>query len=107
VGASSAIRWLDRMKKQGDVAPKGQGGDHKSGRIEAEADFLLSKVAKIPDIRLVELQEKPQARGVGALSPFFDRRCITLKNKDGTCRRTATRWREGRARGVGRRATRF
>ena len=40
VSASSAIRWRERFKTQGDVAPKRQGGDRKSGRIEAEADFL-------------------------------------------------------------------
>jgi hypothetical protein len=32
-------------------------------RIEAEADFL-SKIAKMPDITLVERQEKLQARRV-------------------------------------------
>jgi transposase len=64
VSVSSAIRWLDRLKKQGDVAAKRQGGDRKPGRIEAEASFLLGEVAETPDITLVELQEKLQARGV-------------------------------------------
>jgi transposase len=59
VSASSAIlRWLDRLKKQGDVAAMRQGGDRKSGRIEAEAAFLLGVVAETPDITLVELKEK-------------------------------------------------
>jgi len=75
VSASSAIRWLDRLKRQ--------GGDRKSGRIEAEADFLLGAVAETPDITLVELREKLQARGVsvgvGTLWRFFDRRRITFK----------------------------
>ena len=85
VSASSAIRWLDRLKKQGEVAPKKQGGDRKSGRIEAEAAFLLGEVAATPDITLVELQEKLQARGVsvgvGTLWRFFDRRRITFKKR--------------------------
>jgi hypothetical protein len=50
VSASSAIRWFDRLKKQGDVTAKRQGGDRKSGRIEAEADFLLGEVARTPDV---------------------------------------------------------
>ena len=81
VSASSAIRWLDRLKKQGDVAAKRQGGDRKSGRIEAEADFLLGEVARTPDVTLAELQEKLQARGVGVgtLWRLFDRRRITFK----------------------------
>lgn len=83
VSASSAIRWRDRLKKQGNVAAKRQGGDRKSGRIEAEAAFLLGEVAETPDITRVELPEKLQARGVstgiGTLWRFFDRRRITFK----------------------------
>ena len=84
VSASSAIRWLDRLKKQGDVAAKRQGGDRKSGRIEAEAPFLLGEVAKTPNITLVELQERLKVRGVnagiGTLWRFFDRR-LTYKKR--------------------------
>jgi transposase len=85
VSAASAIRWLDRLRKQGTVAAKRQGGDRKSGRIEAEASFLLGEVAKMPDVTLVELQEKLKARGVsvgiGTLWRFFDRRRITFKKR--------------------------
>lgn len=85
VSASSAIRWRERLIKQGDVAPKRQGGDRKSSRIEAEAAFLLGEVAETPDITLVELQEKLKARGVsagiGTLWRFFDRRRITFKKR--------------------------
>ncbi len=85
VSASSAIRWLHRLKKQGDVAAKRQGGDRKSGRIEAEAAFLLDEIAKTPDITLVELQDKLKGRGVsvgiGTLWRFFDRRRITFKKR--------------------------
>jgi transposase len=85
VSASSAIRWLDRLKKQGGIAAKTQGGDRKSGRIEAEATFLLGEVGKRPDITLVELQDKLKARGVGVgigtLWRFFDRRRITFKKR--------------------------
>ncbi|QBR70991.1 hypothetical protein CU048_06520 [Beijerinckiaceae bacterium] len=107
VSASSAIRWFERLKEQGDVAPKRQGGDRKSGRIEAEADFLLGAVAEAPDITLAEVQEKLQARGVsagiGTLWRFFLRWRITFK-KDGARRRAATLRREGCSRGVLRRA---
>lgn len=85
VSASSAIRWLDRLKKPGDVAAKRQGGDRRSGRIEAEAAFLLGEVAETPDITLAELQEKLNVRGIsvgiGTLWRFFDRRCITFKKR--------------------------
>jgi len=78
VSASSAIRWFTQLKKQGDVAAKRQGGDRKSGRIEAEAGFLLGEVAKTPDATLVELQGKLKVRGVsvgvGTLWRFSHRR---------------------------------
>ena len=94
VSASSAIRWRERFKTQGDVAPKRQGGDRKSGRIEAEADFLLGAVAKTPDVTLVELQEKLKARGVsagiGTLWRFFDRRRVTFKRRRMPPNSTAT-----------------
>lgn len=85
VSASSAIRWYGRLKEQGNVAARKQGGDRRSGRIEAEADFILVQVAEAPDITLVELQEKLKARGVGVgigtLWRFFDRRRITFKKR--------------------------
>ena len=85
VSASSAIRWYGRLKEQGTVAARKQGGDRRSGRIEAEADFILVQVAETPDITLVELQEKLKARGVGVgigtLWRFFDRRRITFKKR--------------------------
>ena len=85
VSASSAIRWYGRLKEQGNVAVRKQGGDRRSGRIEAEADFILVQVAETPDITLVELQEKLKARGVGVgigtLWRFFDRRRITFKKR--------------------------
>jgi transposase-like protein len=62
VSASSAIRWFGRLKEQGSIVPEKQGGDRKSGRIEAEADFILGEVAERSDITLAELQEKLAVR---------------------------------------------
>jgi hypothetical protein len=42
VSASSAIRWVDEWHQSGRTAALPQGGDQRSGRIEAEADFLLA-----------------------------------------------------------------
>jgi transposase len=85
VSASSAIRWYGRLKAQGNVAAQKQGGDRKSGRIEAEAGFILSQVAATPDITLAELREKLKGRGlivgIGTLWRFFDRRRITFKKR--------------------------
>ncbi len=85
VSPSSAIRWAALSRTTGDVAPKKQGGDRRSGRIEAQASFLLEEVAKAPDITLAELQAKLDPRGVRvgttSLWRFFQRRRITLKKR--------------------------
>jgi len=85
VSAASAIRWRDRQQKAGDFAPKQQGGDRKSQRIEAHAQLILDTVAVKPDITLVELRgklmEQGVAAGVASLWRFFDRRKITLKKR--------------------------
>lgn len=69
----------------GDVAPKKQGGDRRSGGIEAEAAFILAEVGRASDITLAELQAKLADRGkhfgIGTLWRFFDRRQITLKKR--------------------------
>ena len=92
VSASSAIRWRAMERREGDLAPKRQGGDRHSQRIEAHAGLILSAVAARSDITLSELREQLRERGVavaiGTLWRFFKRRKITRK-KVGPCRRTA------------------
>lgn len=41
VAPSTTIRWHARRRKTGDFAPKPQGGDKNSHRIEAQAGFIL------------------------------------------------------------------
>jgi len=83
VSASSAIRWCALKAEQGNVAPKRQGGDRLSGRIEAHAGLILALVEETPDITLAELRERLAESGVTAgiatLWRFFKRRRITLK----------------------------
>ena len=85
VSASSAIRWTAQLRTSGTIMPKAQGGDRRSGRIEAEAAFILDQVATTPDITLAELQAKLKARGVSVgiatLWRFFARRRITFKKR--------------------------
>ena len=85
VGVSCVIRWCAQFRRTGDVTPQKKGGDRLSGRIEAEADFILERIAAKRDITLKELQAALAARGVhvsiGALWRFFHRRRITLKKR--------------------------
>lgn len=90
VGVSSVIRWCAQLKQSGSVAPQKQGGDRRSGRIEAAAEFILNRVAARRDITLAELQAELASRGVqvslGALCRFFQRHDITLKKRPRTQR---------------------
>jgi hypothetical protein len=39
---SSASRWSERFRQEGQLAPKPSGGDHTSQRIEAQAELILA-----------------------------------------------------------------
>ncbi len=83
VGISSAIRWVQSWHERGDCRAKPQGGDRRSGRIEAHAIFVLVRVALTPDMTLGELQARLRERGVavgiGTVWRFFDRHGISFK----------------------------
>jgi transposase len=84
VSVSSAVRWVDEWRQSRRSAALPQGGDRRSGRIEAEADFLLAQIARTPDVTLAELQillreERGVSVGIGTLWRFFDRRDISFK----------------------------
>jgi transposase len=86
VSVASAIRWAEQQETTGTVAPKKQGGDRRSDRIEKEADFILGEVEKTPDITLEELQaklkeERGRRFGIGTIWRFFERRRITLNKR--------------------------
>ena len=62
VGASSAIRWVAQAETVGDLSPKPQGRDRRSGAIEAQAETILSALAATPDVTLAELQATEPSR---------------------------------------------
>lgn len=84
VSVASAVRWMAEYLRTGRTAPKLRGGDRRSGRIEAQADLLLSAIAQTPDITLAELRERLIAeRGetfaVSTIHDFYRRHGITFK----------------------------
>lgn len=88
VGVASVVRWCAQLNTSGSVAPQKQGGDRRSGRVEAEAAFILKRIAAKPDITLAALQAELAGCGVrvslGALWRFFRRHDITLKKRPRT-----------------------
>ncbi len=83
MSVSSAIRWVRRWRDRGEVRAKPQGGDRRSGRIEAQAGFLLGQVERRPDVTLAELQALLHERGIAVAIAtvwrFFERHGISFK----------------------------
>jgi len=87
VSASSAFRWRALSRTVGDTAPRQQGGDRRSGRIEAHAAVILDALERKSDITLADLRAELAGHGIGVsiagLWRFFKRRRITLKKRPG------------------------
>lgn len=86
VSIASAVRWMDDYLRTGRTAPKPRGGDRRSGRIEAQHDFLMAAIEKAPDITLAELRERlVQERGerfaLSTIHDFFRRHGISFKKR--------------------------
>lgn len=89
VSVSSAIRWMAALRERGDFAPLPMGGDQRSRRVEAQADYLLDLVRREPDLTLVEICGRLERARGERVSPsmiwrFFDRHDITLKKSQRT-----------------------
>ena len=86
VAASTAIKWVDRWRRTGDVGPRPRGGDHRSQRIEAHAEEILALIEETPDITLAEMTEHlDEAHGLvvaqSTIWRLLDRRGMTFKKK--------------------------
>ena len=90
ISSASAIRWMQTYLRTGRTQAKPCGGDRRSGRIEAHADFVMATLQETPDITLAELRqrlvsERGEHFAISTLHEFFRRHRITLK-KDGARR---------------------
>jgi len=94
VAASTAIKWVDRWRRTGDVRPRPQGGDNRSQRIEAHAEEILALIEESPDITLgeiaVHLDEMHGLRvSQSSVWRLLDRRGMTFKKNRARQRTTA------------------
>jgi len=88
IGPATAVRWAKRVETTGNVAPMKMGGDRRSQRIEAHAEFLLKEIKTKPDTTIMELRDKLRERhglsfGYGTVWRFLARHKITRKKKTG------------------------
>src|ERR1700729_268444 len=85
VSFASAIRWVAALRERGSYAPLPMGGDTRSQRAEAHADYLLRLHRREPDLTLAEICARLERTRGEKVSPsmiwrFFDRHDITFKN---------------------------
>src|SRR5262245_59522144 len=75
VSPSTAIRWRAQQRETGDFAPKPQGGDMRSRRVEERAADILAIWEARKDITLEELRVALAGKGlavsVAGLHRFF------------------------------------
>ncbi len=86
VSVASAVRWMAAYLATGRTAPKPQGGDRRSGRIEAQADLLMRAIEDTPDITLAELRERLIAEhgetfAISTIHDFYRRHGVTFKKR--------------------------
>jgi transposase len=104
VAASTVTKWMQHLRRSGSIAPRKQGGDRRSERIEAHAGEILDLVAATPDITLEEIvTHLAKAHGerfaASTIWRFLDRHGLTFK-KNCARQRAGARRRGSRAAGV-------
>ena len=87
VAPSTAIRWRDQRRTTGNFAPKPQGGDMRSRRVEERRADILAVWEARKDISLEELRlaliEVGLHVSVAGLHRFFVRHGMTRKKRLG------------------------
>jgi transposase len=82
IAASTAVKWVRRWRDT--EAPRPQGGDKRSDRIEAYAEEILGLVSQTHDITLSEIASHLQRRhgerfAASTVWRFLDRHAMTFK----------------------------
>ena len=88
VSVSSASRWSQRFRNEGQLASKPMGGDQRSHAVEAQAMLIRRTYEGQPGLFLHELRDRLAEHGlrvgVSSLSRFFKRHGITRKKTPAT-----------------------
>lgn len=105
VGASSVVRWGQRLRETGSVSAKAMGG-RRASRLAGEREWLLARIAEVPDLTLEEIRGELAGRGVtvgyGTVWRFFAGERITFKkNRAGQRAGAAGRGRRPRTMAAG------
>jgi len=106
VSESSAIKWMQRWRRQGSVTPDPVRG-HRRQMLESHADWLLEIIETKTDLTLEEIRAQLKKRSVHVslwtVWSFYDRHDISFKKKR-LRQRTGARRRRGSTATLERRA---
>jgi transposase len=84
VSESAAIKWMQRWRRQGSVAPDPVRG-HRRQLLEGQAVWLLQVIETKTDLTLEEIRSQLKKRGVRVslwtVWSFYDRHDISFKKK--------------------------
>lgn len=85
LGASTAIRWVDRWRRTGKVDAK-SGTGHSRSPLKEYEQWLLDLVRSEPDLTLEEVRARLAAKhklevATSSVWRFYDRHEITFKKK--------------------------
>lgn len=105
---STVVKWMRLWRETGSCAPRPQGGDKRSGRIEAHAKEVLGLISAKVDVTLAEIAEHLQRQHGERFAPSTIWRCLdrhaqTFK-KNRACQRAGAGGRGERKAGLARRA---
>jgi transposase len=85
VSIASAVRWHQRYRRTGSVAPDAMGGDRHSHRAEAHAARVLAWIDENRDLTLVEIADRLAAEGhvfaPATIWRLLDRHDYTVKKR--------------------------
>ena len=85
VSIASAVRWHQRYRRTGSVAPDAVGGDRHSHRAEAHAAKVLAWIDERRDITLVEIADRLAGEGHvfarATIWRLLDRHDYTVKKR--------------------------
>lgn len=85
ISVASAVRWHQRFKRTGSVAPDAIGGDHHSHRAEAHAARVLGWIDEQRDLTLVEIRDRLAEEGhvfaPATIWRLLDRHNYTVKKR--------------------------
>jgi transposase len=63
VSVSSVVKWSQRYRKTGSVAP-GQMGGHRKRALDRHRSFIVERISQTPHLTLHKLKDELAARGI-------------------------------------------